>query len=146
MKENQRYCVVCDTYKHKRTFKRAGRICTKCRNSKYRQYRKQYQKEWHRGRGGSLKKYIFNHLSQSQCVECGEKKVLVLEFNHKDPSTKSFDLGKAHMIKNLTLKELSKEIKKCEVLCRNCHIVKTHQQTDSWRWQMYLKQSSLGNN
>ena len=55
------------------------------------------------------------------CVVCGYKEHHVaLHYNHIDPSTKVRNVSRAASIK--TVKE---EIRKCEVLCANCHAVKS---------------------
>ena len=99
---------------------------------------KECKKAWHRNRGVELKEFMFQFLSLHKCVDCGEQRVLCLEFDHKNPLKKSFDLGKAHMQKDLTLKELVKEIAKCEVRCSNCHKIKTHKEQDTWLYQRFV--------
>src|SRR5260221_14231588 len=37
--------------------------------------------------------YITNYLSTHPCQDCGEKDILVLEFDHKDRKTKDFDVS-----------------------------------------------------
>ena len=111
---------------------------------------KEYQKKWYKNNAAAHKQkisinrkkskqenrdYIYNFLSNSCCNTCGEKDILVLEFDHKNPQQKSFDLGRAHMKKNLTIKELVKEIAKCVVRCGNCHKITTQQEQNTWRWQ-----------
>lgn len=56
-----------------------------------------------------------------KCKSCGYSKNLsALEFNHIDPSNKSFSLC-SRKLSNTNLKELEKEVEKCELLCANCH-------------------------
>jgi hypothetical protein len=94
-----------------------------------------YKRKWHYNRGLDLKKFLFEFLSSSKCKDCGESDIMVLEFDHTEG--KSFNLGKAHMVKKLTLEELAKEVSKCEVRCSNCHTRKTHEEQRTWRWQMH---------
>lgn len=56
-----------------------------------------------------------------KCVICGYNKCSdALEFHHKDPSQKDFNLGAARgSIKNWN--SLVLEAKKCLLLCSNCH-------------------------
>ncbi len=52
-----------------------------------------------------------------KCQECGEDRPWVLSFHHKNPDNKiSID-----SIKTYRWSVLKKEIKKCIVLCHNCH-------------------------
>ena len=103
---------------------------------------KDYQHNWHMKRGLEVKEFIFKYLSLHKCIDCGQTNILVLEFDHKDPKQKSFDLGRAHMKKDLTIKELVKEIAKCVVRCGNCHKIKTQQEQNTWRWQKVNAQTS----
>ena len=53
------------------------------------------------------------------CARCGYREnAVALEFNHIDPKTKSFPLGNAPSIK-----AADEEMKKCVVLCSNCHSI-----------------------
>lgn len=53
-----------------------------------------------------------------KCVKCGYDKCLsALEFHHKDPDKKDFGISDD----NMRLKEAVEEIKKCVLICSNCH-------------------------
>ena len=60
------------------------------------------------------------------CVKCGyNAHPAALDFNHLDPSSKSFNV--AHAINSLVSKsKLMEEIGKCEILCANCHRIHTY--------------------
>lgn len=61
--------------------------------------------------------YLFK--STLKCTKCGFSHVAALDFHHEDPSTK---LGNVHrFISNGQYKKAYEEIKKCVVLCANCH-------------------------
>lgn len=53
-----------------------------------------------------------------KCEECGEIKPWLLQFHHKNPNQKEFDI--TH-IKTYRWSILEKEIKKCKLVCSNCH-------------------------
>lgn len=58
------------------------------------------------------------------CFECGyNANSAALEFDHNDPSLKLFNIsaGVSHSLKNLFL-----EIRKCQILCANCHNIKSY--------------------
>lgn len=56
-------------------------------------------------------------LGGGECVICGyDKSPLAMSFHHIDPSTKSFDIGARKLEK-----ETLDEIKKCILVCNNCH-------------------------
>ena len=64
----------------------------------------------------NMLKYLVTH----PCVICGEADMRTLEFDHLDPSQKSFSISQAvKQGKSWSLVLL--EIKKCRVLCANCH-------------------------
>jgi hypothetical protein len=55
-----------------------------------------------------------------KCVECGCTDSL--EFDHIDPSTKSFNIAAGYTKPKEVLLE---EVAKCQLLCNKCHIEKT---------------------
>lgn len=56
-----------------------------------------------------------------RCEKCGyNKNIGALEFHHKDPSTKKFQLDARH-IANRSKEQILEEFDKCLVLCSNCH-------------------------
>ena len=69
------------------------------------------------------KKYVDEYKIKRGCVCCGYKKhASALDFDHLDPSAKS--MGVSQMLA-LSFKRLKNEINKCQVLCANCHRIKT---------------------
>jgi hypothetical protein len=60
------------------------------------------------------------------CLKCGYRKHhAALDFDHIDPSTKVRDIAKMHTTNTEALKQ---EIAKCQVLCANCHRIKSYEQ------------------
>ena len=64
------------------------------------------------------REYIDNYLTSHPCVDCGEKDIVVLDFDHVR-GIKEIEVTR--MIKRNSLKKIDEEIKKCEVRCANCH-------------------------
>lgn len=53
------------------------------------------------------------------CSRCGYNKcIAALDFHHKDPSKKSFQIAQRW---TMTLEHLKEEASKCELICANCH-------------------------
>jgi hypothetical protein len=61
-----------------------------------------------------------NEVKSSGCVICGEKEPCVLEFHHIDPTEKEYEVS-AMVYWNVNLDKIKIEIRKCVVVCRNCH-------------------------
>jgi 5-methylcytosine-specific restriction endonuclease McrA len=57
------------------------------------------------------------------CQECGEDHPAALNFHHRDPSTKSFDVNSKtlSMPNKIPWSTMRDEIEKCDLLCGNCH-------------------------
>ena len=68
-------------------------------------------------------KNIIQELKASQgCMKCGDTRGYVLDYHHVDPLTKKE--GIARMVSNHYTslnQETLDEIKKCVILCANCH-------------------------
>ena len=54
-----------------------------------------------------------------KCSRCEENNPVCLDFHHKNPSEKEYVINR--MIRTFGWSRIMKEIKKCEVLCSNCH-------------------------
>lgn len=74
----------------------------------------------------------WDYLLDHPCVCCGESDPVVLDFDHIDPTKKLFTIGTA--LKHSRQKVLD-EIKKCQVLCSNCHRRKTARDGN---WYSYI--------
>lgn len=67
-----------------------------------------------------VKQYLRDLKVKTGCKYCGYKKYFgALSFDHRDPKKKKFDLSNCH--KHREWKEIKAEIKKCDVVCLNCH-------------------------
>lgn len=86
-----------------------------------------YQHKYWEDNKASLKEY--NRMSRSakrefvnglktNCVKCGESRKYIIDFHHKNPSEKTFEISD---IFRRSEEEVINEVKKCVCLCRNCH-------------------------
>jgi hypothetical protein len=58
-----------------------------------------------------------------KCTDCsGVFPGCVYHFDHRDPSAKSFELSEH---KDLSLSKLRSEVSKCDLVCANCHAIRT---------------------
>ena len=86
-------------------------------------------------RSRKFQKFLYEFLTINSCVDCSEKNLLVLDFDHVF-GKKEFNIGKsAHNSKNLD--QIKKEIEKCEIRCRNCHAKRHHEEINSYRWKFF---------
>ncbi len=65
--------------------------------------------------------WIDNIKKNEKCSFCGEIRWYCLVFHHIDPKNKSFGISEA-VSKGYDIKLILEEIKKCMILCSNCHI------------------------
>ncbi len=72
--------------------------------------------------------------STLHCMDCGISHPAVLQFHHRDRANKSFTISSV-VSRASSIKQITNEIKKCDVVCVNCHAKRhwreTHK-TDSW--------------
>ena len=75
----------------------------------------------------NLKKEVDTLKTSRGCSKCGyNAHPAALDFNHLDPTTKSFSVAEA--FRNQCGREkIFNEIAKCEVMCANCHRVHTYE-------------------
>lgn len=67
------------------------------------------------------KKETVNKIKENQCcAKCGDSRGYVLDFHHVDPSIKENTIARMTS-NNYRLDKTLDEIKKCIVLCANCH-------------------------
>ena len=96
---------------------------------------KKYHRDWYhahkdvhgpRKNARAAKRYrLLRHVTDaikliSGCKNCGYcKHPRALEFHHRDPATKLFDVASA--VTGIGFGKFLEEISKCDVLCANCH-------------------------
>lgn len=63
--------------------------------------------------------------ASATCMDCGEDyPYYVLEFDHRPDEIKLFNIS---MYGQYTLEDVKKEIAKCDIVCANCHKIRTWQ-------------------
>ena len=77
------------------------------------------------------------YLADRECVDCGERDIRCLEFDHRDRSTKTKAV--ALLVRDgVSWAVILAEIEKCDVRCANCHSRKTAAENNSWRHRVFL--------
>lgn len=139
---SSKICSKCNLEKKKSEFsmdrsKKDGRFiwCKDCKyehNQKTKTSRNLKQKEYNQAnkiqielarleRRSARLEYIWN-LKKSPCADCGQTfHPFVMDFDHTDRSLKSRDVSQINR-----LDEIAEEVKKCEVVCSNCHRLRTY--------------------
>lgn len=73
----------------------------------------------------SKRKVLLNDLKRRPCADCGGAfDPVCMDFDHRDPTTKIANI--ARLAHAATLPELLAEIAKCDLVCANCHRIRTH--------------------
>lgn len=127
-----RKCGMCSTEKPDEEFawknKSKGTRQSHCRDC-HKQYRKTHYENNRQkyvkkaaDRKKEIKKKHFQWLATQQCEDCGISDIRVLEFDH----VRGEKLGEvSQMLGNVSAAVLQAEIAKCEIVCANCHRIRT---------------------
>ena len=68
---------------------------------------------------------IIAALKAEPCADCGQRfPAVCMDFDHVDPETKSFGIARA-VGDDYSLQRILDEIEKCELVCANCHRIRT---------------------
>lgn len=108
-------------------------------------YQRQYNNNWYerhkdevierrKRRQQEIRNWFRRYKSTLLCMDCGISHPAVLQFHHRNKSEKSFTISNV-VSRASSIKQITNEIRKCDVLCANCH-AKRHwrevHETDSW--------------
>lgn len=119
--------------KKKNTRRSQCKLCEKERRTKtwkahYLKYKDDYLRRSREGKKkyvqGKWYKLLILDRKKDGCIICGEKHPACLDFHHIDPNTKKFDIGSG-LRSNKPKQLIEEEIKKCILICSNCHRKKT---------------------
>ena len=95
-----------------RRVKESGRKITKRKNDEV---------KFDRNLKNAKIKYVNNYKRSHKCEICGETSTCCLEFHHVDKRKKMFTISSAICNIKIDMKALRAEIKKCIIICSNCH-------------------------
>jgi DNA-binding CsgD family transcriptional regulator len=81
------------------------------------------KKRMHKSRA-EIFSFISSYKEQMGCVDCGEMyPYFMLQFDHLHSKDFQISNYRKHTV---SLDKIKKEIDKCEVVCANCHSIRTH--------------------
>ena len=112
--EGDKFCVTCKQVKilsefhFSRKENRFRSICKKCATDSV------------LSRQRAFKQKCLEYKGNTGCIRCGyNKSNVALEFHHRVPSEKEFNLSNFKLYKFIDV--VKTELDKCDVLCSNCH-------------------------
>ena len=138
-----KYCYDCKQslpldmfYKNKHTKDGLQSLCKKCSYLRMRKYQQSHpekvqeysKRHWNKYRDEKIKgerirmdnRQKFLDTLKTPCVKCGENRVYVIQFHHKDHNLKTFSIGEGANY-HKSKEDVINEAKKCVCLCANCH-------------------------
>lgn len=118
-------------------------VCKECNRERSKKYYKE-NPEKHKENvaknnkiiSDKLNLFIIKYLLDNPCIDCGEKDIRTLHFDHVEPQEKSHNISDMMRFK-MSIEKISNEIKKCEVRCANCHAKRTAEQFN-WFKHLYI--------
>ena len=87
---------------------------------KHKERLKEKHKAYRKEHKPTIIAWLSEYKKSLSCEMCGETHPACLQFHHRDPSEKRFTISAAGRL-CVCIEELLKEIKKCDVVCGNCH-------------------------
>jgi hypothetical protein len=68
---------------------------------------------------------LVREIKSRACADCGiQYPFYVMDFDHREGETKEYELSR---VDRITIRALMREIEKCDVVCANCHRVRTYE-------------------
>lgn len=123
---------------------RRGTRCRSCRSAygkaHYQRNKLTYlsRNRSRRRKGGSAYwHWLVDYLTHHPCIDCGERNIVVLQFDHRDGTDKVSTIGA--MLNHSSWAKLLAEVAKCDVRCANCHRLRTAKQ---FSWSKSISESA----
>lgn len=131
MEDSNKVCTRCGIEKNISEFHKSAKIksglqpnCKSCRKIIDRDsyIRSSKRRKAIKDRSIEIKKYnsslLYRYKKFCGCCFCDEKEPVSLDLHHKNPKEKDINVSDAVCY---SIKTLKKEIRKCIVICANCH-------------------------
>lgn len=85
--------------------------------------RAEYNKAWKKANRKSVSDYVNKLKSEMGCADCGNNNPVVLQFHHHDERANG-----VYVSRMSSTHAVDTEIKRCTLLCANCHLIRHHQE------------------
>lgn len=86
--------------------------------------REEIARVWHLHQRTNRKR-VLNEFKRRPCMDCGQRHPPVcMDFDHRPDEEKVRDISK--LVMNCNLDGLLEEIGKCDLICSNCHRIRTY--------------------
>jgi len=108
---------------------RAARLYREAHKEEIRQRGKSYRKTHKKQIQAHINFWIAKRrvrlmrLHGGQCAQCGEDRLWLLTFHHRDPDQKEYNLSSGGM-RRLSWDKIIAEANKCDLLCPTCHRIR----------------------
>ncbi len=100
--------------------------CHRVRVNKHYEQNPEYSGEKARTRSDRLKETI-RLMKGKPCMDCGGSfNSWQMDFDHRDPNEKECHISRMAAL-GVSLERLEEEVKKCDLVCANCHRNRTHE-------------------
>lgn len=132
--DSTRKCSCCQAYKEKSCFafknKTLGKLqsqCKECRSKYHKSYYESNRETYcQKARSNNTKykkrnrDFVSHYKSEKGCKFCKENSAICLDFHHKDPKIKDWNIS-IMCNGSSSIETIKAEMKKCIVICSNCH-------------------------
>lgn len=128
-------CTKCETTKDTSQFSKnkahkdgLATMCKECWNKYYKAYYASGKERERLAKNNKVNmeavRDFVKEAKSVPCADCGEQyPSYVMDFDHLPEYEKLFTIAQKS---RYTLKKVKEEVKKCEVVCSNCHRIRTH--------------------
>ena len=99
--------------------------CTRIRLNKRYRTKEGFRSQryiWNKKRRRRITQGMFQYLKDKECRDCGNKDMRVFEFDHLKDKENSIN---EMLRKGWSWKNILKEVSKCDIVCANCHRIRT---------------------
>ena len=137
-----RRCAKChrerpeEDFNWKKKNKLRQAYCRECQNAHHKGYYAKNKLPWKLKERERRKRMsaLVNELKRLPCADCGGSfPPCVMDFDHRDPKLKKQNV--ALMVHRNSLEVIMEEIEKCDLVCANCHRLRTHKLSPSSKRQ-----------